>query len=171
MAKTLRRPPVRGSADPWLPGHVLVPVRKEPAGFPKVNYSVPDGSFWRVDTRTSRPTSILTVTPDGVELGWDSCGVCMAYVPRCECAAGVSLPNSIAHIFISRGGVKPSAPERLPLAPVFQAPAPRSRRKKKLKRPIQEPRPKKTLKRTTLDKVAEEEAAAAVERVLKKLKR
>lgn len=168
MTKTLRRPPVKGSADPDLPGYVLVPVRKDVPGFPKVNYSVPDGSFWRVDKRTNKPTAITTITPDGVSLGWDNCGTCTSSLSTCRCEAGISLPNAIGYIYATRGGVRPVAPVVQPtLAPVFRPPV---TRKKALKR-SESKRPKKTLRRTSLDKVAEEEADAAIERTLKRLKR
>lgn len=171
MAKSLRRPPIKGSADPQLPGHVLVPVRKPTAGLPKVNYSVPDTSFWRVDTKTNRPTAILTVTPDGVPLGWDNCGTCGMGLVACECAMGISLPNSIGYIFVSRGGVKPLP---LPNSVVFKAPVPTKKRSLKRKGNddnTQPRKPKRTLKRAKQEEVDAREANAMIERTYRTLKK
>lgn len=166
MVKELRRRPVQGTPDPYLPGHVQVPVRKPVPGMPKVNYSVPDTSFWRVNTRTKKPTSIVTITPDGVNLGWDECGACARSFMHCDCAGGVSLPRSIEHIFLKSGGTKPA----LPHAVVFQPPVPPrpARGLKKLKRPVNQP---KQLLRRKREDVAAKEAETAMEGELKKFRR
>jgi hypothetical protein len=173
MAKSLRRPPVKGTADPQLPGHVLVPVRKPVAGFPKVNYSVPDTSYWRVNTKTNRPTAILTMTPDGVSLGWDNCGTCGMGIAVCDCSMGISLPNSIGYIFVSRGGIKPLP---LPNSVVFKAPLTQPfKSKRSLKRKgdgnTQPRTPKRTLKRSKQDEADAKEAEAIIERTYRSLKR
>jgi hypothetical protein len=124
------------------PEYDLVPIRSNTRGFPKVNYSVPDSSFWRVERWTNRPVALVTITPDGVELGWDTCGACSVGLLHCACKAGISLPNAIGYIFTTRGGVRPEPP---PLAVEFTAPMPRrplsrkAKPKRALSRKVGEP--------------------------------
>lgn len=166
MSKTLRRPPVRGTKDPDMPGHVLVPVRKAPAGFPVVNYSVPDTSYFRVDTRTNRPVAIVTVTPNGVSLGWDACGTCTRGLRLCACKLGISLPYSIEYCYISMGGQK-SLP--LPNAVRFQEPTPTPKKTLRRVEPVTPKR--KLLRRASMDRIADKEAEVAVQAALKRLRR
>jgi len=161
VVKSLRRPPIRGSADPDMPGHVLVPVDKGVPGLPKVNYSVPATSFFRVDQRSNRPVAIVTVTPDGLPVAWDTCGQCGTTIRNCACHGGISCPNSVTHIYVVRGGIKP---ERVPLAVPFQAPG--------QLQPVNVPqRPRKMLKRTSRVSADEQTADAMVSTAFRKLKR
>lgn len=169
MVRSLRRPPVQGSADPDVPGHVLVPVKKKPDGFPAINYSVPETSFWRVHTRSNKPVAIVTVTPSGLNLGWDECGNCAHGLLHCTCQLGISLPRSIEYIWVTSGGKKP-LPQ--PNAVRFQQPVPveRTQPKRKLKR--YEPQlevKKRPLRRLRREEIATTEAKAAVGRPLRKL--
>jgi hypothetical protein len=124
-----------------------VPIRGGLVSFPKVNYSVPNSSYWRVDVSKDKATAIITVTPDGIELGWDTCGICSMGFYGCQCKAGISLPNSIGYLYTTRGGVRPTPP---PLAVTFTPPKP----KRSLSRTKPEPvKPKRKLRR--LNKVEE----------------
>jgi hypothetical protein len=162
MVRSLRRPPVRGTEDPDLPGHVLVPVRKPVPGLPKINYSVPDTSFYRVNKRTNKVTAIVTVTPNGISIGWDSCGQCSLSVRLCECHSGVSCPNSVAHIYVMSGGQKPERP--MPLAVPFQSPV-------RPIPPIQPVKPKRQLRRRAQEAEDAAIAEAEINNAVRKLKR
>lgn len=126
MARTLRRNKPEPAYEP-------VPVRQKDSKFPKVNYSVPDSSYWRVDNRSGLATAIVTVAPDGLNLGWDSCGVCSSSFYNCLCASGISLPNSVGYIFTTRGGIRPAPPQ--PLSVAFEAPKPRMRSLRRVEAP------------------------------------
>lgn len=160
MARSLRRSKYQGATDTDVPKHILVPVRSEAPGLPKVNYSVPDSSFFRIDKRTDSVTAIVTVTPGDLKIGWDTCAQCGMSIRNCNCNGGISCPSSITHIFVLSGGVKPIPPQ--PLAVPFRSPAPRE-----LKRST----PKRQLRRRRQE--AEDTALAEqlMERNFKKLKR
>lgn len=110
MTKMLRRPPLRfeGTPDPYVLGCTLVPVTDRVVGLNKLNYTVPESSYWRM--YAGRPVAIVTVAPGNVYVGWDSCGQCAATVGMCRCPGGVVAPHSVTHIYVSRGGVKPVDP-------------------------------------------------------------
>jgi hypothetical protein len=161
MVRSLRRPPVKGTTDPDFPGHVLVPVRAKAKGMPKANYTVPDTTYWLVGKRNFKVTGAITITPDGVKLGWDLCGACACNLNHCECNTGISLPHAIGYIFISRGGQKPlPQPNAVRFQPpVVPAPLPSS----KPKRSLAAFRPKQS-------DPAERVADAHVKRALRRLK-
>lgn len=167
MVRSLRRPPVKGTADPDLPGHILVPVRAKAHGMPKVNYTVPDTSYWRVNKRTQKPVAVVTMTPDGVKLGWDQCGSCAQGLVNCTCQSGISLPHAIGYIFISRGGQKPLP---LPHAVRFQQPEAPAAPKHRLQ-PVKKRRTLNPIKQQKADREATKEAEVQVRRALRKLKR
>ena len=164
MVRSLRRPPVKGTTDPDFPGHVLVPVRAKAKGMPKANYTVPDTTYWLVGKRNFKVTGAITITPDGVKLGWDLCGACACNLNHCECNTGISLPHAIGYIFISRGGQKPlPQPNAVrfqpPVAPAFSSAA-------KPKRSLAAFKPKQP---DPIEEV-EQKVANLVNRKLRKLK-
>lgn len=112
------------------PQYDEINVRSVSPGLPKVNYSVPDSTFYRVDRATGRVEAVITVTPDGLSLGWDTCGTCVLGVNACKCSSGVTVGSGIMHIYVSRGGIKPVAPEKTNSAPVFVPPVARKLPKK-----------------------------------------
>lgn len=107
MSKDNRAPLVRGSADGLFLGCVLVPVRYRHRTFPKVNTAAPTETYYRYNKARGRLVCMVTVTPTGLQVAWDTCAACSAYFKRCKCKAGVTAPTSIAHIYTQDGGVLP----------------------------------------------------------------
>lgn len=71
-----------------------------PPMFPKLNPIVPDNTVWRMNTLTGKTNALVTVMPDGVNVAWASCAICMNHVDRCICKNGIVMPKSIEWIYI-----------------------------------------------------------------------
>lgn len=122
MVKELRAPVVKGAKDPAFPGCVLVPVRRKMKGFPVANYSVPDTSYFVYHLKKRRVVQILTLSPNGTRLGWDTCSVCLMTVRTCKCKSGVTIPYAIMSIFMQSGGLLPDKPAESPVVAIPFAP-------------------------------------------------
>ena len=99
-------PKVRGSTDPYYPHCLIVPLDKAHRTFPNVSGDVPPQTYWRYDTRKRRVVSMVTVD-NGVNVAWDTCGVCMGSLRKCSCRTGFHAPDYIWRI----AGGRPKKPE------------------------------------------------------------
>lgn len=75
-----------------------VPTDQQQDGWPKVDSRVLPGTFYRYNTSSNRVTSLVTIMPSGLVIGWDSCGRCKQYFRYCSCKAGIYHPRSVGSI-------------------------------------------------------------------------
>lgn len=90
---------VRGDPDLAFPGCVLVPAKRAPKSFPKLNlkYNFPE-TYYRYDRKKRAVRCIVTVMPDGSRVAWDTCSYCHHYFTMCTCTAGIQTCRSVEYI-------------------------------------------------------------------------
>lgn len=71
-----------------------------PDTYPKLHPAVPEGTVWRMNTLTGVTNALVTVMPDGVNVAWASCAICMNHVDRCICKNGIMMTKGIEWIYI-----------------------------------------------------------------------
>jgi hypothetical protein len=150
---------------------VTKPIDREGKGdLPKVNYSVPDESVYEI--QNGKLHAIITTTPKGLRLGWDTCGMCGLHIRTCPCVVGISLPSGIGYLYTKEGGVLPAPPvvaakerpffiptlsKKQRVWPTFQAPGEAPKAKRQLRRKTDvaeiEVKPKRQLPRRTAQTV------------------
>lgn len=76
----------------------LIPVTNhiEDAPLLDLNKALPHTYYRR---RNDNTYVFMTIMPDGLYVGWDSCGQCSRYVTLCQCADGITPPKSVTHIY------------------------------------------------------------------------
>ncbi|AYQ99278.1 hypothetical protein PBI_CANTARE_58 [Brevibacterium phage Cantare] len=79
----------------------LIPVEKHVEGAPVVDLdkALPHTYYRR---RNDNRYVFLTIMPDGLYVGWDTCGSCSRYVTLCQCSRGITPPKSVLYIFNQR---------------------------------------------------------------------
>lgn len=97
------------TADPAIKGHLLVPIGSEPVKIRskktgitydlKVSRTVPPNTYARVGEKSGKFKCLVTVTPDGLVIGWDFCGMCVMGVRACVCRVGPTPPGHIKHLY------------------------------------------------------------------------
>lgn len=86
-------------------------------GFPLMGSNVPADTYYIV--REDALLQMVTETPRGLWIGWDTCSGCHRSVGHCACRGGVSVNNGVRHIYAKDGGVLPklASEDRQPLPP------------------------------------------------------
>lgn len=108
---------------------------------------------------SAKTVAMVSVTPDGLHIGWDTCGVCCNYFTRCSCTKGLQMPKDIARAC----GLQP-AEKPVETKPVF---IPRQYTPPAASEPTVEPVPVPDM--SELDALAEDHGKQLVKRLTKKL--
>lgn len=103
MTKALKIKKNRSPAKPKIApkdkieGCRLVPVvpGKSVNGYPLVGNDVIENTYYRVEKKTKKVRSMVTIMPDGLHCSWDNCAVCYQYFTLCRCRAGLLHPDSV----------------------------------------------------------------------------
>lgn len=76
----------------------LIPITTDVEGAPVVDLenALPHTYYRR---RNDDLYVFLTIMPDGLYVGWDSCGRCSLYVSICRCDRGIIPPKSVSYIY------------------------------------------------------------------------
>lgn len=82
-------------ADPRHDGWWQVPVSDARNSWPKVDARVLDNTFYRYSDSQNRVVGFVTIMPDGLTVGWDTCGRCKQYFSHCTCKSGIYHPKTI----------------------------------------------------------------------------
>lgn len=67
-------------------------------GMPKISKYITPGTF-RKKYSDGKSNSFTTVMPNGLHVGWDTCGKCLEWVGVCRCPEGVMCPRSVEYIY------------------------------------------------------------------------
>lgn len=96
----------KGKKDPYpafkKTGILLVLPKDMPKGWPRLHKNAPPQTWWRVDPKGKRPTSLVTLLPDGVYTGWDTCHTCHNVAFRCPCKNGILHDRGVEWVWISQ---------------------------------------------------------------------
>lgn len=110
-------PPPKTGPEPVIPkgwepkgkrtkfnGEKVVFVKPDdmPQSFPRLNPFAPPDTFWRVKAKSHKDgLQLVTIMPNGVHIGWDTCAVCLNSAKRCICKDGIMHTRGIEHIYIT----------------------------------------------------------------------
>ena len=73
----------------------LIPVTSDKCGL-KINKRILPNTYVVRDPKTKRASQLVTITNEGLHLGWDRCGTCSNPFTSCNCPTGLHHPRGIA---------------------------------------------------------------------------
>lgn len=73
----------------------LVPVTSDKCGL-KINKNILPNTYVVRDPKTKRASQMVTITDQGLYLGWDRCGTCSGSFKSCTCSTGLFHTRGVA---------------------------------------------------------------------------
>ena len=92
VAKLPAKAPIEPQKDEWT--YCVSPFALDPDKSFPTTYAV-------YDRKTKEYIQMITVTSQGLHLGWSQCKDCSLMVPDCVCSKGAGVSSAIEHIYNS----------------------------------------------------------------------